>query len=267
MVELEKVQPGAVRLPEPLPEPPHLLAAVLDGLVVVDEVDAERMTLASPLPFPRNRRSGDDAKEPWVALPYGGPERIIITGLATAAEQGLKTSRRNAARDTRPGSELFQSLCAMMSGGARTILISRWRTGGRTNLDLVREFTQELSQSPAIEAWSRARCLREAPLDAENEPRLRGLEQEGELATANHPFFWAGYLLVDTGPPADVVEEDGEADPASETPTDTKAAPIPPPVPPQGDAAPPAAETEPPAESSTSRTPNKNSSPPSESDN
>jgi hypothetical protein len=270
MVEqLEKVQPGAVRLPEPLPEPPHLLAALLDGLVVVDEVDPERMTLASPLPFPRFRGGSDDATQSWVALPYGGPERIVITGLATAAEQGLKPSRRNAARDVRPGSEIFQSLCAMMAGGARTILLSRWRSGGRTNLDLVREFTQELSQSPAIEAWSRARLLaREAPLDAASEPRLRGLEQEGELATANHPFFWAGYLLVDTGPPADAVEEDVEVKPASEVPSDKKAAPIPPPAPPQGEAAPPPAdETAPPAESSTSSTPNGDSSPRNDSDN
>jgi hypothetical protein len=145
----------------------------------------------------------------------------------------------------------------MMAGGARTILLTRWRTGGRTNLELVREFTQELSQVPAAEAWSRARLLaREAPLDAENEPRLRGLEQEDELATANHPFFWAGYLLVDTGPPAGVAEEDAEATPASDPPGNTKAAPVPLPVPPQGDAARSADGTEKPAESSTSRTPN-----------
>jgi hypothetical protein len=121
----------------------------------------------------------------------------------------------------------------------------------------VREFTQELAHAPAAEAWGRARLLaREAPLDAENEPRLRGLEQEGELTTANHPFFWAGYLLVDTGPPAVVAEEDTEAKPASDAPADKKPAPLPVPLPPQGAAAPPAAGTEPPAESSTSRTPN-----------
>ena len=37
-----------------------------------------------------------------------------------------------------------------------------------------------------------------APLDPEQEPRVDG--QDTELrATADHPFFWAGYLLVDTG--------------------------------------------------------------------
>jgi hypothetical protein len=37
-------------------------------------------------------------------------------------------------------------------------------------------------------------------LDAQNEPRLKGLENTGEALTADHPFFWAGYLLVDTSP-------------------------------------------------------------------
>jgi hypothetical protein len=256
MVEqLYNLLPGAVRLPDPLPEPPHLVVALLDGLVVLDDVDPQRMTGNSPLPLPRYRGASGDANA-WVALPYGGPERIVITGLATAAEEGLKGSRRGAARDVRPGGEIFQTLCRMMAGGARTILLTRWRTGGRTNLELVREFTQELSQAPAAQAWGRARLLaREAPLDAENEPRLRGLEQEGELATANHPFFWAGYLLVDTGPPAVTREEDAEARPASDAPTETKAVPLPPPVEPEGEAAGNDAGDEP-AESSTSRTPN-----------
>ena len=30
----------------------------------------------------------------WFGLPYGGPQRIVLTGFATAAEQGLKGSRR-----------------------------------------------------------------------------------------------------------------------------------------------------------------------------
>ena len=83
----------------------------------------------------------------------------------------------------------------------RTILLSRWRTSGRTNLELVREFVQEHSHATATEAWQRA-CLlaRETPLDAQNEPRLKGLEEADDVPTADHPFFWAGYLLVDTGP-------------------------------------------------------------------
>jgi hypothetical protein len=160
---------------------------------------------------------------------YGGPPRVIVTGFATAAELGLKSSRRGAARDARPGSEVFQTLCGMMATGARTILLSRWRTGGRTNLELVREFARVQPQLPATEAWQRA-CLlaREAPLDAKNEPRLKGLEDSGELPTADHPFFWAGYLLVDTSPRSEEREEPaGESDVDLAAPSkDNEAPPI-----------------------------------------
>jgi hypothetical protein len=247
MVEqLQNSLPGPVPLPDPLPAAPSLIASLLDGLVMLDDVEAQRLA-GSWLPLPRSRGPSNIGTES-VAIPYGGPERIVVTGLITAAEQGLKGSRRDAARDARPGSEIFRSLCGMMAGGARTILLSRWRTGGRTNLELVREFTQELSQSPAVEAWRRARLLaREAPLDPQNEPRLRGLEEDGELTTADHPFFWAGYLLVDTSPGANAADDGTKAKPANEAPADKKAVPLPPPVQPENGAAEPKAN-EPPAE-------------------
>jgi hypothetical protein len=103
-------------------------------------------------------------------------------------------------------------------------LLTRWRTGGRTNFELVREFGRELPHAPATEAWQRA-CLlaREAPLEASREPRLKRTDETGELPTADHPFFWAGYLLVDTSPgPAEKAEkaegENGELAKAEEMP-------------------------------------------------
>src|SRR5262249_3418410 len=97
--------------------------------------------------------------------------------------------------------EIFQSLCNLMSNGARSILLTRWRTGGRTNFDLVREFAKESAESPAAEAWQRA-CLlaRENPIDFGHEPRLKKADDSGDMPTADHPFFWAGYIVVDTGP-------------------------------------------------------------------
>jgi hypothetical protein len=204
--ELEKAVPSAVRLVAPLPEPAQLVVPLLDGLVVLDDVEADRMTASGWLP--RGRGVAADAADVFVTMPYGGPERIVITGLATAAEQGLKAPRRGAVRIVRPGDEVFQAMCGMMANGARTILLSRWRTSGRTNLELVREFVQELSHATATEAWQRA-CLlaRETPLDAQNEPRLKGLEESGDVPTAEHPFFWAGYLLVDTSPRPDQLSD------------------------------------------------------------
>ena len=220
--QLEDVVAGPLRLPTPLPEPPHQVAQLLDGLIVLEDVDSERMTESGWLPLPKSRGAANEVTVP----PVGGPQRVVITGFATAAEQGLKGPRRGAARGMRPGGEVFQTLCGMMAGGARIILLSRWRTGGRTNLELVREFVQELPDTPAAEAWQRA-CLlaRETPLDAESEPRLRGLGDTGELPTADHPFFWAGYMLVDTSPQPGASDESDDAMPPARDlpPPDAKA--------------------------------------------
>ncbi|MEX0612377.1 MAG: CHAT domain-containing protein, partial [Pirellulales bacterium] len=200
--ELEKVVSGAVRLPTPLPEPAYLVAALLDGLISLDDIEVRAGTDSGWSPLPRSRTAADDTIS--LGLPYGGPDRVVITGFGTEAEQGLKSSRRSASRRARPGDEVFQSLCGLMGDSARIILLTRWRTSGRTNFELVREFARELPHAPATEAWQRA-CLlaRESPLEAAREPRLKRIDEAtAELPTADHPFFWAGYLLVDTGPRA-----------------------------------------------------------------
>jgi hypothetical protein len=212
LAEFENAVVGALRLPAQLPVAANLLVPLLDSLVVLDDVDPARLAGIGSL-LPRGRGTAADAAESAVALPFGGPQHVIVTGFTTAAEQGLRPSRRNAARDVRPGSEVFQTLCGMMATGARTIVLSRWRTGGRTNLELVREYVRELPQLPATEAWQRARLLaRETPVDPLNEPRLKGVDDDAELPTADHPFFWAGYLIVDTGPRKESSEETDQAD-------------------------------------------------------
>jgi CHAT domain-containing protein len=85
-----------------------------------------------------------------------------------------------------------------MASGTRTVLISRWRTAGQSSYDLTREFTQELPHTTAANAWQRAvQLVSTGPLDLTREPRVRATADE--MLTAEHPFFWSGYLLVDTG--------------------------------------------------------------------
>ena len=69
--------------------------------------------------------------------------------------------------------------------------------------DLTREFAQELSHSSAADAWQRSVLLaREAPLEPSLEPRVKNVAEPDSLKTA-HPFFWAGYMVVDcAGAPA-----------------------------------------------------------------
>jgi len=228
--QLEQVVPGPLRLPSPLPEPPHLVAPLLDMLIRFDDAAADRPTVSAVALLP-HARATEGALATWFGLPAGGPERVVFTGLATEAEQALKTPRRGsrAMPPARPGDEIFHSLCDLMARGARTILFTRWRTGGKTNYDLVREFVQELPHASALEAWQRARLLaREAPLDLAREPRIKRSPQATESPSANHPFFWAGYLLVDNSPWPE--SEEPTADPLADqppqpAPAETPAAP------------------------------------------
>jgi tetratricopeptide (TPR) repeat protein len=203
IAELDAEVSGPVRLSMPLPEPPELVAATLDELIVLDNIEEDRTAWVGGLPMPRAKGTAASPLDSRFALAPAGPERVIVTGFSTAAEQGLKMARRGVARNAAPGAELFHTLCGMMADHARTILLTRWRTSGRTNFDLVREFVQELPHSPATEAWRRARMLaRETPLNLSLEPRLKDVEKMAEPPSADHPFFWAGYLLVDAGPRA-----------------------------------------------------------------
>jgi len=60
-----------------------------------------------------------------------------------------------------------------MANGARTVLVSRWRTGGQTSFDLVREFLQELPNSSASDAWQRAvQLTMDANVNLSAEPRI-----------------------------------------------------------------------------------------------
>lgn len=199
----------SLRIPTPLPNPARLVVSLLDGLIALDEVGGDRMSMVRWLPMPRGRGAADADAAAWGTLPFGGPEHVVITGYAATPELSARTNRRGAAADAPPGNEVFLNLCGMLANGARTVLLSRWQTGGRTNLELAREYAQELPQMPATKAWERARLLaREATLDARNEPRIKGTDDGDTMTTTDHPFFWAGYLLVDTGPRPEPLPED-----------------------------------------------------------
>ena len=79
-----------------------------------------------------------------------------------------------------------------------SLIVAGFHTAGQSGYDLVREFTQELPQTTASNAWQRAvQLVTTGQLDLTREPRVRATADE--TLTAEHPFFWAGYLLVDTG--------------------------------------------------------------------
>lgn len=78
------------------------------------------------------------------------------------------------------------------------MLISRWRVGGKTTADFVREYAQELPHSSPAESQRRSiTLLRGTALDPREEGRLR-VPATLDQFKPDHPFFWAGYMLVDS---------------------------------------------------------------------
>ncbi|MFM9025306.1 MAG: hypothetical protein ACKON7_08210 [Planctomycetaceae bacterium] len=137
----------------------------------------------------------------WLAPPAKRPRVVLVPGMQTALADGLDPKSLPA----RPGDDLFLPATDLLAAGAQTALLARWRVGGGTCVALMTEVLREATAVPAepreppAELWRRAVDIvtAEQP-DPAREPRLRA-SAEAVLADASHPFFWAGYLLVDRG--------------------------------------------------------------------
>ncbi len=197
--ELAGVLPQVTRLPNRLPAPSSLVAKFVDRLVVYHDMeDSDRAPYDwSPVQIDQKKPASNLAS--LLSMPWGGPSQVIYPGFHSAIESGLKKGGA--------GDELFLTVCGLMATGTQTALLSRWRVGGESSYDLIREFAQELPHTSASAAWQRSVLLKmDEEIDPAREPRVRP-GPPGESISARHPFFWSGYLLADTAappaPPAD----------------------------------------------------------------
>jgi hypothetical protein len=194
--------PKTAVLHQILAAPSPLYGSLLDGLVVLDDLGNIPQSPFdwSPLPLDRPKTAG--AIGNWLALPWKSTDVVVLTGFHSAAESALKADVH--------GQDVFLASCALMATGARTVLLSRWRTGGGTSRELVRQFVQELPYSAASQSWQRAvRLVKESPLDIAAEPRISA-SGGATMTDARHPFLWAGYMVFDSG----VVPHSQDAEPA-----------------------------------------------------
>lgn len=193
---LKKLMPNAVPIRSPLPAASPLYASLFDGMVVFDELNTSVGSDKGPYqwnPIPLDRIRNMGTLLQWFSLPWKSPTTLILPGFRTPAESALKQTNGSS------GNEMFLNVCGLMSTGARTVLLSRWRTGGATSYELVRQFIEELPFSSAADAWQRSvEMLMQTPLDLSREPRIKRTPGV-DSPTGQNPFFWAGYLLVDTG--------------------------------------------------------------------
>jgi hypothetical protein len=188
--DIEHSIPGSVAIRGRLEVPSGLLATLFDRLIVLGEI-APVETPHSWSPVPLDAGTPGSTLVSWFQLPWGGPDQVMLPGFHTSAENALKHSAA--------GSDLFNAICGLMSTGTRTVLISRWRPGGQSSINFVREFAQELPHTTASDAWQRAVLLVTGQeLDPTHEPRLNNVGIT-TLPKADHPFFWAGFLVADTG--------------------------------------------------------------------
>lgn len=192
------IDADAVRIAPPQSPSPAIIKTLVDRLVV----DQERiLNPAEPLQvslLPTSRRSSSNLFE-WATLPYTGPRVVTLSKLHTSAERLLKSGRGSKKGTLRQGDELFYAACALLAPGTETVLLSRWTTNGARDRDLVAEFLIGLSSVTPSEAWRRSvRLAQPTPLTVDHEPRVEPPDNKGLASPpdATHPFFWAGYLLL-----------------------------------------------------------------------
>ncbi|MCE9608568.1 MAG: CHAT domain-containing protein, partial [Planctomycetia bacterium] len=184
----------SIRVKAKLMSSPSLYAGLADRMITFADIVPSPNGPLGAAPMTGDKNSIGGTLGDWVRLPWQGPEQIALPGFHSAAENSLKK-----ASPLDYGNDLFLTVTNLMASGARTILISRWRPGGRTAFDLVREFMQELPYVSATKAWQRAVALSmRSPIALDAEPRVR-LESAESPPDARHPFFWAAYMIVDTG--------------------------------------------------------------------
>ncbi len=189
--QLSDVLPDCERIPDPLQVPSALFAAAADRLITYADIPSSRTGPYDWSPITIDRNKGGSQLDNWMSLPFAAPNQVILPGYHTAAESSLKSNAN--------GEEVFLSVCGLMATGARTVLLSRWRPGGQTSFELVREFAQELPHRNASQAWRRSvELTTPTELQPDLEPRISGIANGIEV-TAEHPFFWSGYMLIDTG--------------------------------------------------------------------
>jgi tetratricopeptide (TPR) repeat protein len=188
----DRVLPVAAQAGGP---PVLLLASLCDDLVISEELAGEGPLARRPLIGPTPAGPGITFAD-WVTAPTKRPRRMMLPGFQSAIATGFDRVPE------RPGEDLFLAATGLVAAGAQTAVLSRWRTGGRVATELVSEFMRDVStpaQPAPSESWRRAvDVVTPEALDPAREPRIKQVAKR-PLADAKHPFFWAGYMLIDCG--------------------------------------------------------------------
>ena len=201
--ELKKNIPAAISF-EKQTTPSALSAWLTDHLLVWTHsllpTDEYQMR---PIPFDVSDQATVGT---WMSLPWYGPEFVSLPALQTFGKGRVAN-----------GSEMFLAATTLMASGTRTIMLPRWQTGGATALGLTRLYTENLEQKLTGPQSMRKAMIeaRDFNFDLEQEPQIKDAKDPGDIKLT-HPFFWAGFLVVDQPrlKAEDVVDAGNPAPPA-----------------------------------------------------
>jgi hypothetical protein len=176
-----------------IPGSAQLLFSRLQRLVVWEDLNPDYNRSVDLHPLGIDGSKVDGKLSDCLLLPYGAPQTILLPGFHTPEECSFKTSCRI------PGFDLFFTSCALMSEGSQTILLSRWRTGGYSAENLLKNYCKSIPKFDPASAW-RVAVLKTAGSSAQldKEPSVTGAPADNAFRMS-HPYFWGGYMLFDSG--------------------------------------------------------------------
>jgi len=147
-----------------------------------------------PAPWTADQRRAPHLQldvERWVGFPNVGPELLIVAGGSSIFADGMKGSPT--------GAELEFYSTLLMAAGCQSMVLPRWRSGGHVPYDLTVALTKRLQEHmPSVALREAIQEIRQTPLDPTRQTRVRSGRGEAP-PTADHPFFWAGQMLIDRG--------------------------------------------------------------------
>ena len=190
---LKETNPNAFKVPFKIPGPSNVYSSLFDRLMVWDDLEE---TGGKSGPFNWSALQIDKGRpgseiQSWMGLPWAGPQQVILPGYHSAASYGLKKGGT--------GHEMFMTVCGMMSSGTQTILMSRWRTGGKSAYQLTTDLMHDMKEYGPSNAWRDAvTTLHDSEIAMDDEPRVKKHENVENL-DLKHPFYWSGYMLIDSG--------------------------------------------------------------------
>ena len=164
---------------------PSLLRLCADQLWVACEIPMTKT--AWELRLIPIEPSQENALANWMQSPLRAPARLFLPGLQSSAQRV----------EMHGGNEIFVPACTLMTAGARSVWLSRWKVGGRSAHTALARIIDELDVEPPSTAWQRTALAlwaeKFATIDEPVLPSARGLPANID---GNHPLLWSGYMML-----------------------------------------------------------------------